>query len=148
MLKKIRPRWNHWDFALDVRAGAPDRVARRFNKSQVEFDIAFYEDILAGSPNHLETMRALAELYTATGQYRQGLRMDRQIVAATPRDPVANYNLACSLSLTHRLDECFKVLRQAIRLGYRDYEHMAADKDLAEAHKDPRWIELFELIEV
>ena len=148
MLKKIRPRWNHWDFAIDSHAVAPERALRRFNKSQTEFDIAFFEDVLAGSPNHLDTIRTLAELYTANGQYRQGLRMDQRVVAASPRDPVANYNLACSLSLTHRMDECFKILRQAIRLGYRDFSHMAADTDLEDAHKDARWLELFELIEV
>lgn len=147
-MKKIRPRWNHWDFVVDAHAAAPERAVRRFNKSQTEFDIAFYEDVLAASPNHLDTIRALAELYTANGQHRHGLRMDQRVVAAAPRDPVANYNLACSLSLTHRMDECFKVLRQAIRLGYRDLEHMANDPDLEAAHKDSRWLELFELIEV
>lgn len=143
--KKVRPKWSHWTFGLDVGAPAPDKVIRRFDKPQVEFDIALLEDVLAIDPDHLDTMQLLAELYTRNGQFRAGLRMDRRIVAASPRDAVANYNLACSLALTRHLDECFKVLRQAIRLGYRDIDHMATDTDLEAAHEDPRWLELFDL---
>jgi hypothetical protein len=148
MAAKIRPRWNHWLFKVDCDRPAPKRVVRRFQKPQDEFDIAFLEDILVADPEHLETMKMLAELYTRTGQCRQGLHMDRLVVAATPMDPVANYNLACSLSLMRRLDECFTVLRRAVRLGYRDMDHMANDADLDAAHKDARWLELFDLIEV
>ena len=146
--RKTRPCWEHWGFCVDLEGAAPRKMLRRFQKSQVEFDIAFLEDVLADNPEHLDSMRMLAELYTLTGRLRQGLRMDRRVVAAAPRDPVANYNLACSLSLTGRLDECFAVLRQAVRLGYHDLDHMSNDADLDAAHKDPRWLELFELIEV
>ncbi|MBN2581779.1 MAG: hypothetical protein JXL80_01835 [Planctomycetes bacterium] len=139
----VSPLWKHWDFSIGNAPDAPSRVLRRFGKSQIEFEIAFLEDILADQPQHLETMKLLAELYTRNRQYRQGLKMDRQIVAASPRDAVAHYNLACSLSLTHRLDECFRRLHQAIRLGYREYEHMALDPDLDSARKDPRWVALF-----
>jgi len=146
--KRIRPRWTHWMFYVDPNAPAPAKVLRRFGTSQIEFEIAFLEDILACDANHLDAMRTLAELYTRNSQYRSGLRMDRRVVAACPRDAIAHYNLACSLALTHQLDECFQVLRHAIRLGYRDLEHMAMDQDLDAAHKDSRWLELFELIEV
>lgn len=135
-------------FHVDALGPAPGRIVRRFRKPQIEFDIAFLEDVLAKKPDHLDAMRMLAELYTRNGQHRQGLGVDRRIVAATPRDAVANYNLACSLALTRRVDECFTVLRRAIRLGYRDLDHMAADPDLEMAHNDRRWLELFELIEV
>jgi tetratricopeptide (TPR) repeat protein len=140
--KKIRPRWNHWMFHVDAGAAAPERVLRWLAKPQTDFEIAFLEDILAAKANHLETMRLLADLYTRNGQYREGLEMDRRIVVACPRDSLAHYNLACSLSLTGRLDECFAVLRQAIRLGYRDIEHMTDDPDLEAAHNDPRWVDL------
>jgi tetratricopeptide (TPR) repeat protein len=139
----VRPFWKHWDFTIDNAADAPSRVLRRFDKSQIEFEIGFLEDILARNPTHLDTMKLLADLYTRNRQYRQGLKLDRQIVAALPRDATAHYNLACSLALTNRLDECFERLNQAIRLGYREYEHMALDPDLEAARKDPRWAALF-----
>jgi hypothetical protein len=135
-------------FHVDFGARAPGRVVRRFRVPQIEFDIAFFEDILAHNPTHLEAMRTLAELYTRTGRFRAGLQIDRRVVAARPRDPVAHYNLACSLALTGRLDECFQVLRQALRLGYRDLEYMSADSDLDAAQKDPRWQRLFDRIQV
>jgi len=146
--KRIQPRWTHWMFYVDPNAPAPAKVLRRFGASQMEFDIAFLEDILARDPSHPDAMRTLAELYTRNGQLRSGLQMDRRVVAANPRDAVAHYNLACSLALTKQLDECFQVLRQAIRLGYRDMEHMSMDDDLEVARNDPRWLELFELIKV
>jgi tetratricopeptide (TPR) repeat protein len=133
---------------VDTRAEAPRRVLARFEKPQIEVDIALLEDILAVRSDHVETLRTLAELYTRNDQLRQGLQIDRRIVALCPRDAVAHYNLACSLSLTGRLDECFQILRRAIRLGYRDMQHMIADDDLEAAHNDPRWLELFDLIEV
>ena len=141
--KKIRPRWSHWLFSIDMTEAAPEKVLRRFEKSQTDFDIAFLEDILATNPNHLDTLRQLASLYTENGQYKEGLEVDRRIVAACPRDAVAHYNLACSLSLAHRPEECFQTLHRALRLGYRDYEHMALDSDLDSIRKDRRWAELF-----
>lgn len=146
--RKIRPRWGHWKFQVDVHGAAPQRILARYEKPQIEFDIALLEDILAVRGDHLETLRTLAELYTMNGQLREGLQVDRRIVDSCPRDPVARYNLACSLSLSGRIDDCFRELRQSVRLGYRDFEHMSDDPDLDAARDDPRWIELFELVEV
>jgi len=143
--KHVRPLWEHWDFSTEMTGSVPQRILRRFRKKQIEFDIAFLEDILVDDPNYLDTMRQLAELYTRNGQVRQGLKMDRRIVDACPREAVARYNLACSLSLMHLMDECFKRLHQAIRLGYREFGHMALDPDLGAARKDPRWATLFSL---
>lgn len=140
---KVEPYWNHWAFEVEVSGEAPQRVLRRFDKSECEFEIAFLEDILATNPNHLDTLRLLAELYTQNGQYREGLRTDQRIVAACPRDNVAHYNLACSFALAHRVDECFRELRKAVQLGYSDYVHMAIDPDLESVRKDDRWAELF-----
>ena len=143
--KHVRPLWEHWDFSTEMAGSVPQRIVRRFSKKQIEFDIAFLEDILADDPNHLETMKQLAELYTRNGQFRQGLKMDRRIVAVCPREAVAHYNLACSLSLMYLVDECFKRLNQAILLGYREFGHMALDPDLETARKDARWGGLFTL---
>jgi hypothetical protein len=139
--RKIKPCWNNWLF--NTETPVPEKMLRRFQKPQDEFDIAFLEDILVSNRNHLDTMRQLAELYTRNGQYRHGLDVDRRIVAACPTDAVAHYNLACSLSLTNRIDECFQMLTRALRLGYFDYEHMALDSDLEGARKDARWTKLF-----
>ncbi len=146
-MKKIRPHWMHWNFELDFHGWASDRVLRRFDKSQADIDIALLEDILAENINHLDAMKQLAELYTQIGHYREGLQMDRRIVRLRPLDAIAHYNLACSFSLCHLLDDAFRTLAKAMRLGYRDYEHMWNDPDLQEARTDPRWEELFSLSE-
>jgi tetratricopeptide (TPR) repeat protein len=146
-MKKIRPQWTHWDFELDFHGWAPQRVIRRFDNPQSDVEIALLEDILAEKTDHIEAMKQLAELYTQAGHYREGLEMDRRIVRARPMDAIAQYNLACSLSLCDMLDDAFKALGRAMRLGYRDYEHMWNDPDLQQARCDPRWEELFSLSE-
>lgn len=144
-MRKIRPQWKHWNFELDFHAWAPQRVLHRFEKPQVEVDIALLEDILAQRPNNIESMKQLAEIYTIAGRHREGLEMDKRIVKARPLDAVAQYNLACSFSLCDLLDDSFRSLARAMRLGYRDYDHMWNDPDLQQARNDPRWEELFSL---
>ena len=123
-MRKIRPQWTHWGFELDFHNWAPQRVVHRFDKPQTEFDVALLEDLLAEKFDHIEAMKQLAEIYTQTGRHREGLEMDRRIVKARPMDAVAQYNLACSLSLCDMLDDTFRTLARAMRLGYRDYEQI------------------------
>jgi len=59
------------------------------------------------------------------------------------RAAAAHYNLACLLALAGgEADAAFAHLREAIRLGMRDAEHMKADQDLESLRGDPRWAEV------
>jgi hypothetical protein len=51
-------------------------------------------------------------------------------VRLQPSNPTAHYNLACSLALSKRNSDALRSLRQAIGLGYRDFEWMSHDPDL------------------
>ena len=46
-------------------------------------------------------------------------------------------NLACSLALSKRNPEAIRSLRQAIGLGYRDFEWMSHDPDLQGLKRNP-----------
>ena len=49
------------------------------------------------------------------------------------------YNLACSYSLTDRIDESITALNKAVRLGYNDPQWMDIDPDLSNVRTDPRY---------
>ena len=47
------------------------------------------------------------------------------------------YNLACSCSLTDRIDESITALNKAVHLGYDDSKWMDTDPDLNKVRTDP-----------
>ncbi len=95
-----------------------------------EFDIRFFESVLRRRPAYVEVVEILGGLYTRQGRIADGLRMDRRLVRLQPDNATAHYNLACSLSLSKRKNDALHALRQAIQLGYRDFDWMLQDPDL------------------
>ena len=73
-----------------------------------------------------------------------GLRMDRKLVRLLPSDATAHYNLACSLALVKRKAEALRSLRQAVELGYRDFDWMQQDPDLEGLKNHPLFLALLE----
>lgn len=108
------------------------------------FEIEFYERILRRDPLQIDVMRQLGHLYTRAGKLGDGLRVDRALAVLCPEDPVAHYNLACSYALLARDEEALLSLADALRLGYRDLDHIRNDPDLARLRKDPRFRALLE----
>lgn len=115
--------------------GARDRD----DVERLDWEIAFYEGILRRDTAYGTVLRVLAELYTRRGRYRDGLLLDRRIVALHPDDPVAHYNLACSLALTDDPGGAFAALDDAWTLGYRDLGWLERDPDLRTLRRDPRY---------
>ncbi len=105
------------------------------------FEKDFYESILAKRPEHVGVLEALGHLYTELGENEKGLAIDKRLVKLKPGSAVAHYNLACSCSLLQILGKAFAALRRAAELGYADWEHLEADKDLANLRADPRYEE-------
>jgi len=103
------------------------------------FELQFYEEVLRQDPCNEDVLMALGHAYTTRGEYQKGLEVDRRLVRLRPEDPTAFYNLACSYSLTGRLDDSILTLEQAIRLGYKDFAHMLKDPDLENLRKDERF---------
>ncbi|MBI3323904.1 MAG: hypothetical protein HYZ92_01310 [Candidatus Omnitrophica bacterium] len=97
---------------------------------QLEFEIAFYEELLHDYPDFTEALMALGESYTRRGWHEKGLAIDQQLTQLRGGDAVVWYNLACSYSLLGRIDDSLEALRRAMRLGYDDFEHLEKDPDL------------------
>lgn len=123
----------------------PEAVLSRFvSQSQEDFEQDFYENILKRQPSYAEVLRVLGHLYTERGLYAKGLKVDKKLARLLPDDATVHYNLACSYSLLNRADLAVKALRQAMQLGYCDFEFLKRDADLDPIREDPCYRKLLE----
>lgn len=117
-------------------------LPRSAEQNQLDFEIDFYEAVLERLPDYIDVLRVIGNNLTIKGRYAQGLQIDKRLVQLRPNDPLAHYNLACSLALLKRPDQAIKTLRRAIELGYRDFRYMREDHDLDAIRHDPRFRQL------
>ena len=109
-----------------------------------EFEIKFYESVLKRNPAYTDVIELLGGLYTKHGRVADGLKMDRRLVRILPENATAHYNLACSLALVKKKADALRSLRQAIELGYRDFDWMQQDPDLEILKDHPQFVALLE----
>jgi Flp pilus assembly protein TadD len=109
-------------------------------------ELEFLQAVARRLPEDTGVLRALGDLYTRTGAYADGLRVDERLSRLCAEDPLVWYNLACSLALSARSDDAFEALTRAVELGYSDYEAMKKDPDLAALHGDARFESILDWI--
>ncbi len=102
-------------------------------------ELQFLQKIADRLPGDIEVLQALADLYTKTGNFEEGLKVDQMLSQQLPSDDLVWYNLGCSYALTNYPDEAFEALTKAVELGYGDYDWMKTDPDLTKLHRDPRF---------
>ena len=107
------------------------------SREDPDFEIQFLEGVLKASPNFVEALVNLGDLYTKQGFYEKGLSVDLKLAMLKPEDPIVLYNLACSYSLIHDLEKSLKVLKAAIKQGYCDFDHLEQDADLINLRQFP-----------
>lgn len=105
-------------------------------KEDAEFEIGFYEKIIADTPDFIQALAALGDLYTRAGYWQKGLDVDVRLSGLKPDDPVIFYNLACSYALLNQTRAALNALSKAIELGYDDFRHLRSDGDLENLLKD------------
>ena len=106
--------------------------------------VTLLEAVVASMPGDLDALRALADQYTEEGFHAEGLEVDLRLSRLLPSDPLVQYNLACSLSLTGDLEASLGAVKKAMKLGYSDLAHLMKDKDLAALRKTAafrKWLE-------
>jgi tetratricopeptide (TPR) repeat protein len=111
-------------------------------RQQLDFELEFFAGILDRFPDYVDVLRVYGNLLTRRGRILEGLDVDRRIVRLRPQDPVAHYNIACSLCLLKKHEQALAALRKAIELGYRDFAYLRKDKDLDAIKTDPRYKQL------
>lgn len=126
-------------FASGSSEGALSRAAKRQlgAKSQLDFDLDFYDGILRRAPNYVDVLRCQGELLNRKGLHERALLIDRRLAGLLPHDCVVQYNLACSLARLGRRREAIKALRKAIEEGYSDFDYLLADGDLDDLRGEP-----------
>src|SRR3954471_21703441 len=111
-----------------------------------DFEIRFYEAVLRRDPSYVSVVELLGGLYTRQGRIADGLKMDRKLVKLQPGNATAHYNLACSLALSKRKSDALRELRQAVELGYRDFDWMQQDPDLELLKNHPEFVALLDTL--
>ena len=109
-----------------------------------DYEMRFFESVLKRDAAYTEVVELLGSLYTKHGRIADGLRMDRRLVRLLPQNATAHYNLACSLALLKRKAAAIRSLRQAVQLGYTDFDWMQQDPDLDGLKHDPAFNSLLE----
>ena len=104
--------------------------------SDINFEIQFYEGIICKKPNFVEALMVLGDLYTKSGEHEKGLKIDEKLSKLRPYNPIVLYNLACSYSLLQENKKALKTIQKAVECGYRDFEHLEHDPDLAHLRLD------------
>ncbi len=114
-------------------------LAQLAERSQLDFELGFFGDLLRRLPDYSDALRAQAGNLTIKGLLKEGLLIDQVLVKLRPNDPDAHYNLACRYALMLQPDLALETLRQAVGLGYCDFRYMIQDRDLESLRKDPRF---------
>jgi tetratricopeptide (TPR) repeat protein len=105
-------------------------MATKRSDNDPQFEIAFYEGLIRKTPNFIEALLCLGDLYTQQGFYEKGLKVDERLAELRPDDATVFYNLACSYSLMNEVASADSAIKRSIDLGYEDFEHMQKDPDL------------------
>lgn len=116
------------------------------NPRELDVEISFLEGLIKRDPAYVDALQLLGDDYTQRGRFEEGLQVDQKLTELDPNNPLSFYNLACSLSLTGKMDEALRALESALDLGYRDFKWMARDPDLKALRKDPKYARLREKI--
>ncbi len=115
------------------------KVKKRKIRATVLKELDFLESLSRRCPRDAEILKALSDLCTKVGRHEDGLKIDLELSALCPQEPIVWYNLACSYALTARTDEALAALTRAVDMGYRDAVWIRQDSDLASLRKDRRF---------
>lgn len=116
------------------------------NPRELDVEISFLEGLVRRDPAYLDALQLLGDDYTQRGRFQEGLQVDQKLAELDPKNPLSYYNLACSLSLTGKLDDAARALESALDLGYRDFKWMSRDPDLKALRKHEQYARLREKI--
>lgn len=114
----------------------------------MDVEIAFLEGLTKRDPQYVEALQLLGDNYTKRDRFHDGLTVDEHLSRLLPEDSMVYYNLACSYSLTDRIDESITALNKAVHLGYDDSQWMDTDPDLNNVRTDPRYQRIRRQLEV
>ncbi|MBM3835984.1 MAG: hypothetical protein FJ403_22515 [Verrucomicrobia bacterium] len=121
---------------MPKKSSTRKRLSRQ-EKHNLDIEIGFIEGVVKRDPNYVEALQILGDDYTRRGRFIEGLRVDERLAELRPQDSLVQYNLACSYSLTDRVELAMQALERALNLGYRDFKWLGQDPDLQNLRQHP-----------
>jgi tetratricopeptide (TPR) repeat protein len=122
---------------MPEKCSAKSKLLTRKEARELDVKISFLEGLVRRDPQYVEALQMLGDHYTQRGEYDHSLKVDQQLSALQPRNPLVFYNLACSHSLNREFDRAAAALEKALTLGYRDFKWLARDPDLRQLRQHP-----------
>jgi hypothetical protein len=110
----------------------------------IEFELGMYELGRSLYPRNLRVLDGLVLSYSAAGRHRESLLAALELIGHEPQNPRHHYNYACGLSRTGELLPALRALRDAVQLGFADFEFMASDPDLDALRELPEFVQFQE----
>ncbi|SRR5258705_4744624 len=120
----------------------PRSKLTRKEQRDLDVEIGFLEGVVQRDPKYVEALQVLGDNYTRRGKFTDGMQIDERLSRLLPNDPTVLYNLACSYSLSKRVEHAASTLTRALDRGYKDFKWLLKDPDL----QNLREHELFEQI--
>lgn len=121
---------------MPEKSGVVKKLTRD-EQRELDIKISFMEGVVKRDPGYVEALQVLGDDYTKRGRYVAGLKVDEQLSQLRPDDPLVQYNLACSYSLTGNFNQAVAALDKALDLGYADFKWLAQDPDLHDLRQHP-----------
>lgn len=107
------------------------------NAVKSEHAAALAITLLSQYPDRQEALHGVAHFEFAAGQRARAEALVLAAASIGPRDADLLYDLACARSLAGDVPHGLAYLEEAIAAGYRQWEWMDRDSDLAAVRADP-----------
>lgn len=117
------------------------RIHRKYGATELEkadLDMVLQLDTVCSSGS----IRHYALYFV--GKSDEAIQWVDAIVAQAPHRGSRHYDRACLMSLMGKMDEALKSLEAALKAGYRAFDHMMHDTDIANLRKMPEFMPLIE----
>jgi tetratricopeptide (TPR) repeat protein len=101
------------------------------NKRKLTMAIVEYKKALSLKPRFIGAQNNLAMAYAANRQYDQALAAFKQLIQLDPDNAGIYYNIAALHALQNNVPDSIAWLKQAIDKGYRNWDLIKTDQDLA-----------------
>jgi tetratricopeptide (TPR) repeat protein len=111
-------------------------------KKEISTAITEFEKALALQPKFVAAQNNLAMAYAADRKYDQALTAFKKLIELDPNDASNYYNIAVLYALQNNASDSIAWLKKAIDRGYRNWELVKTDKDLANIRNSEEYKQL------
>jgi tetratricopeptide (TPR) repeat protein len=94
-----------------------------------------YKKALHHNKEFQETYINLSTTYFRAKKFDEALKTLRELEKINPSNPLLHYNLACYYALTNQTEASLDALKQAVDLGYKEFQEIQTDPDLENLRK-------------